>query len=261
MSPREAENRYTPRVTAYNYLHSDGTEHYMEPALLPDVITADGYQGVLIDDPLYVRLFWNSVLIALPILLGQLLVSPLAAYAFEMMRFKGKETLYFLYIMVMLMPLQLLMVPHYIAAEALGYNNTWWAIVLPGIFAPFGTFLIRQQLKGFDRSIFEAARLDGASEWRVFRHMALPGVTSAMAALAVLTFADCWNIVDQAVVFIKNSFDEPLSVYLSRLVAGNPGQIFAIACIYMFPAVIVFALGREQMAYGISLSAGEAAGL
>lgn len=260
MSAREAENRYTSQVTAYNYLHSKDGEHYMEMTILPDVLTGDSYRQALMDDPLTLRLFWNSVVIALPILLGQLIISPLAAFAFEMMRFRGKELLFGLYIVVMLMPLQLLMVPHYITAEFFGYNNTYWAIILPGIFAPFGTFLLRQQMKGMDRAQMEAARLEGASEWQLFWSVVLPSVKPTMAALTVLTFADCWNIVDQAVVFIKNSVAEPLSVYLSRLVTGDPGLVFAIACIYMFPALLVFIWGHENMAHGIALSALETGG-
>lgn len=258
MSVREAENRYTSSVTAYNYLHSEDGEHYVEATLIPDVLTVSGYRDAWLGDQTTLRLFWNSALLAVPILLGQLLVSPLAAYAFEMMRFRGKEALYFLYIIVMLMPLQLLMVPHYIAAEALGYNNTYWAIILPSAFAPFGTFLLRQQMKGLDRSQLEAARIEGANEWQVFRRAVLPSVRPTMAALTVLTFADCWNIVDQAVVFITDSFDQPLSVYLSQLITGSSGTIFATACVYMFPAVLVFLWGHDSMAHGITLSSMEA---
>ena len=258
MSIREAENRYTSSVTPYNYLHSKEGEHYAEATLVPDVLTVSSYRDALLGNQTTLRLFWNSVLLAVPILIGQLLVSPLAAYAFEVMRFRGKEVLYFLYIIVMLMPLQLLMVPHYIAAEALGYNNTYWAIILPSVFAPFGTFLLRQQLKGLDRSQLEAARIEGASEWQVFRRAVLPSVRPTMAALTVLTFADCWNIVDQAVVFITNSFNEPLSVYLSRLITDDSGTIFATACVYMFPAVLIFLWGHDSMVHGITLSSMEA---
>lgn len=257
LSAREASDRYTSKVTVGNYLHSEDGTHYFEVTLLPDIITASGYEDALLNNQVTVRMFWNSVLLAAPILLGQLIVSPLAAYAFEMMKFRGKEALYTLYVVVMLMPLQLLMVPHYITAEALGYNNTWWAIILPAIFAPFGTFLLRQQMKGMDRSRLEAARIEGANEWQVFCRVVMPTVRPTMAALAVLTFADCWNIVDQAVVFIKDSFNAPLSVYLSELVSGHPGLIFATACVYLFPAVLVFIWGHDSMAHGIALSSME----
>lgn len=73
-----------------------------------------------------------------------------------------------MYIIVMLMLIQILMVPHYITAEYFGYTDTWWAIILPAIFAPFGTFLLRQQLSGYDYTLIEAARVEGASELRIF---------------------------------------------------------------------------------------------
>lgn len=259
MSAKEASNRYSEQVTAYNIFSSTANEHYMDATFLPSVITMDGYQSTVLEDQSYLRLFWNSVFITIPILIGQLIVSPLAAYGFEMMKIKGKEVLYFLYIIVMLMPMQLLMVPHYIAAESFGYNNTWWAIILPGIFAPFGTFLLRQQLKGLDKTLIEAARVEGESEWRVFVRVALPSVKPTMAALAALTFAECWNIVDQAVVFIHDTYELPLSVYLSKIITQNSGTIFASACIYMVPAILVFVLSHEYLAYGIALSAGREA--
>lgn len=254
MSAREAEYRYTSHVTAYNVLHSKDGEHYADITLLPDLITAAAYESAVVDNPTYHRLFWNQALIALPILLGQLLISPLAAYGFEMLKFRRKEILYFVYIIVMLLPLQLLMVPHYIAAETFGYNGTYWAIILPGLFAPFGTFLIRQQLKGHNKATLEAARTEGASEWTVFRRAVLPVIKPTMAALAVLTFADCWNIVDQAVVFIKSTYEEPLSVYLSRLISDSPGLVFASACVFMLPAVLAFLLSHDYLAHGIALT-------
>lgn len=246
MDAQETAARYTGQVG-----------HYVEPTLWPDKLSLSAYEDALLNDPATTRLFLNSVLLTVPILLGQLVVSPLAAYAFEMAKFKGKEVLYTLYVVVMLMPMQLLMVPHYITAELLGYNNTWWAIILPAVFAPFGTFLMRQQMKGVDRSQLEAARIEGANEWQVFCKAVMPTVRSTMAALAILTFADCWNLVDQAVVFIKNTYDVPLSVYLSELASGQPGLICATACVYMFPAVLLFLWGHDSVAHGIALSSME----
>lgn len=256
MGVREAAARYGADVTPYNILHTGDTLiHYAEISLVPEVITLSSYDTALLREPLYHRLFWNSVLITVPILLGQLIISPFAAFGFESLRSKYKELLFFVYILVMLMPIQLLMVPHYITAEAFGYNNTYWAIILPGIFSPFGAFLIRQQLKGFDKSLLEAARTEGASEWLVFWKIVLPSLRPTMAALTILTFAECWNIVDQAVVFIKDTYNEPMSVYLSRIISSNPGLIFALSCVYMIPAIIIFLNGQDHLAHGIALSA------
>lgn len=256
MSAEEAKARYVEYVIPENADRTINGKHYVEPTLVPSEPKIAAYQLTIHEDKMFLRMFWNSVLITLPILIGQLLVSPLAAYAFEMIQWKYKEVLYFIYIIVMLMPIQLLMVPHYITAEYLGYNNTWWAIILPAMFAPFGTFLLRQQLAGLDRSLIEAARVEGASEWRIFKKVILPFMTPSISALAALTFVECWNIVDQAVVFIQNVFDEPLSVYLSRMIMGSPGLIFAAAVLFMIPAFAVFILSQEYLASGIAMSGG-----
>lgn len=256
MSAREAEARYSELVNADNQANSPDGKHYVEPTFIPSHITMDSYQKTLFEDKAYLRMFWNSVFITIPILVGQLIISPLAAYGFEMMKWKRKEVLYFIYIIVMLMPMQLLMVPHYITAEFFGYNNTWWAIILPAVFAPFGTFLLRQQLAGLDHSLIEAARVEGASEWGIFRRVILPIMKPSLSALAALTFVECWNIVDQAVVFIRDSFDEPLSVYLSKIITSSPGLVFAASVLFMVPALLVFLMSQDYLASGIALSSG-----
>lgn len=256
MHPLEVEARYTELVTAKNKDKAVDGRHYVEPTLLPDHVSLYSYNSTLYEDRAYLRLYWNSVMITLPILAGQLIISPLAAYGFEMMRCKFKETLFFTYIIVMLMPIQILMVPHYITAEYFGYTNTWWAIILPAIFAPFGTFLLRQQLAGFDFSLIEAARVEGASEWRIFRRVVFPLMKPSMSALAALTFVECWNIVDQAVVFIRDAFDEPLSVYLSKIVTSSPGLVFAASVLFMIPAFIIFLMSQDYIANGIVLAGG-----
>ncbi|MDO4754450.1 MAG: carbohydrate ABC transporter permease [Bacillota bacterium] len=257
MKADEAAARYVEYVIPENADRTVNGKHYVEPTLIPSRMTVEAYRLTIHEDKMFLRMFWNSVLITLPILIGQLLISPLAAYAFEMIRWKYKEVLYFVYIIVMLMPIQLLMVPHYITAESLGYNNTWWAIILPAVFAPFGTFLLRQQLSGFDRSLIEAARVEGATEGRIFVKVILPFMKPSISALAALTFVECWNIVDQAVVFIRDVFDEPLSVYLSRMIMGSPGLIFAAAVLFMVPAFAVFILSQEYLAGGIAMSGGK----
>lgn len=273
MEPEEAESRYAEYVEAD--AEESGSEtpgvaiaggegqtkklkkHYVEPTLIPSRPTLEAYRATVHEDRMFLRMFWNSVMITLPILIGQLVISPLAAYAFELMEWKKKEVLYFFYIIVMLMPIQLLMVPHYITAKMFGYENTWWAIILPAVFAPFGTFLLRQQLAGLDRSLIEAARVEGASEIRIFIKVILPMMKPSLSALAALTFVECWNIVDQAVVFIREVFDEPLSVYLSRMIEGSPGLIFTAAVLFMVPALCVFMLSQEYLAGGIAMSGGK----
>ena len=255
MSPDEIVNRYTSYVTESNaedYIVNN--VHYVRFGLIPDEPTLEQYTTLLTDSPTYLRMFWNSVLLVVPVLLGQCVIAPLAAYGFERMRWKYKEVLYFMYIIVMLMPTQILLVPNFIVAEWLHIRESYWAIILPAMFHPLGVFLIRQQLKNFPKECLEAAALDGATPWQTYRHIVRPNLRSVVAALVVLLFADNWNIVDQAVVFIHETFESPLSVYLGAVVSSSPGIFFAVSVFYMMPALLVFLFGQDHLTDGISMS-------
>ena len=148
------------------------------------------YLILLFKRPLYLRMMWNSLIITIPVLVGQLLLAPLAAYGFWQCRWKYKEILFYLYMIVMLMPLQLTLVPNYLVANWLGIQNSSLAIILPAMFQPLGVFLIRQQIQDFPQETLEAARLDGASEYRIYRSIVKPNLSSAIAAALILIFID-----------------------------------------------------------------------
>ena len=160
------------------------------------------YLILLFKRPLYLRMMWNSLIITIPVLIGQLLLAPLAAYGFWQCRWKYKEILFYLYMIVMLMPLQLTLVPNYLVANWLGIQNSSLAIILPAMFQPLGVFLIRQQIQDFPQETLEAARLDGASEYRIYRSIVKPNLSSAIAAALILIFIDNWNIVDLSLIHI-----------------------------------------------------------
>jgi len=238
MSSFEIASRYTSFFPAANHFGQTGIVHFADISFIPLWVTAEQCMKMLFGSPLVLGLFWNSVRLAVPILLGQLAVSAGAAYYFHVSRSRHKEKLFFVYIVVMLMPMQVSLVPNYIVAEFLGLQDSAWAIILPAVFHPFGAFLLRQFLVSLSPELLEAARLDGAGHRALFRHIILPLLRPAIAALAILTFIDSWNIVDQAVVFIRNGAGEPLSVYLSRFRAGGMDIAFAASCFYMLPAVL-----------------------
>lgn len=255
MSGPEIADRYTAEITEENtgdYISSD--IHFVRFSLIPQQPTLDQYRELLFNSPDYLRMFWNSVALVVPILAGQCLLAPLAAFGLENIRWKYKEAIYFGYIIVMLMPTQILLVPNFIVAGWLGIRENYLAIILPALFHPLGVFLVRQQLKNFPKECLEAAQLDGAGAYQAYRYIVRPNLTSVVAALAVLLFADNWNIVDQAVVFLKNTYYNPLSVYLGDVVTGDPGMFFAVSVFYLIPALIVFFLGQDYLAEGIALS-------
>ena len=169
-------------------------------------------------------------------------------------KWKYKEGLFFVYMIVMLMPMQLTLVPHYLVTGWLGIRHSWWAIILPAVFHPLGVFLIRQQIKEFPEECLEAARLDGAGEFQIYRKIMYPNMTGVISAMLILLFVDNWNIVDQAVVFIEDSYKFPMSVYLSQLLDGEAIVYYAASVVYMLPALFAFLMAKEYLIEGISMS-------
>lgn len=245
LSPQEVVNRYSSQVLPGNAdsLARDGL-HFVQMTLLPTEPTLAQYKEFLLKSPEQLRLFWNSVLLIVPILLGQLVVSVLAAYAFERSHWKYKEAVFAVYLVILLMPMQVTLVPNYITADLLGLLNSYWAIILPAIFHPLGVFLLRLQMKGFDKAWIEAAQDCGASEWQIFRRVILPNLCPGIMVVLVLTVAEYWNIIDQAIVFLDSTVKQPLSVSLSQMLAGESGIFFAASCIYVLPVLLVFGMGK-----------------
>jgi multiple sugar transport system permease protein len=244
---------YGSRLSAFD-LAEGITEKFRRILLIPNPVSLDQYAETLINQPSFIALLFNSLKIALPVTAGALLVGVLTAYGFTRWRWKYKEALFMVYIAVMLMPLQAVLVPNYIAASLLGIRRGYAAIILPGIFSPFGVFLMRQGMKAVPPAYFEAAEIDGAGSWYVLFRIVLPQMKSSAAALCMLVFIEYWNVVEQAVIFIDDFTKEPLSVYLSRLAVGRMGLIFAASCIYMFLPLWFLFSGQQDLEKGIELS-------
>jgi multiple sugar transport system permease protein len=255
MSSFEVVTRYSQIFTPANSFGQHSMVNFVEFSLIPNMVTLKQYISFFFDTPLYIGLFFNSLIITAPIVIGQIIIAVPAAYAFELSRYQFKEPLFFIYIIIMLLPLQVTLVPNFIVAEWLNINGTYWAIILPAVFNPFGVFLIRQFMKGIPKDYIEASKVDGAGHLRIFSLVISPLLKPAIAALALLTFVEYWNMVDQALVFINDEVEEPLSVFLSRMTDGTGmGVIFAASVFYMMPAVILFLMGRNYMFEGIRMS-------
>ncbi|TVX94662.1 carbohydrate ABC transporter permease [Paenibacillus agilis] len=222
--------------------------------LLPDKVSLEQYEKVLVDNPFFLKLFWNSVFLVVPIIVGQTIVAALAAYAFSKLRFRGREVLFIVYVLTMLMPFQVTLVPNYIMADQLGLLNSPSAIILPGIFAAFGVFMLRQFMLQIPYAYIEAAKMDGAGHIRIFHTIIFPMVRPGLAALAILLFVDYWNMVEQPLIFIDDPFEQPLSVYLSAINNDERGVAFAASMLYMTPMVLLFLYAESYFIEGIQLS-------
>ncbi|MFD0618034.1 carbohydrate ABC transporter permease [Paenibacillus sp. GCM10027629] len=222
--------------------------------IFPDWLSFHQYAEVLVHKPMFLQMFWNSVWLVTPIIVGQVLVASLAAYAFAKLRFWGRDKLFVIYLMTMIMPFQVTLVPNYIIVEKLGLMNTTSAIILPGIFSAFGVFMLRQFMLHIPNSYIEAAKMDGAGQLRIFYKIIVPLIQPGIAALIVLLFVDNWNMVEQPLIFLEDAFKQPLSLYLSRINEGARGVAFAASVLFMAPMVLLYLYAESYFVEGIQLS-------
>jgi len=255
MTGFEIQNRYSINVlpgNSFYVLEAFPQFNFVRMTLVPAWVTLQQYWDLLRNTG-YIVALWNSISITLPAVVGQVVVCVPAAYAFEFCKWKHKEKLFFVYIVVMLMPLPVVLVPQFVMVGFLGISESVLAVILPAVFAPFGVFLLRQFMKTIHIEFIEAAKLDGAGQIRIVVSIIAPLLKPAIAALAMLVFIDYWNVVDQAIVFITDPQYLPLSVILPRL-AGNYDIIFAASAFYMLPVMLVFLYGQEHLMEGMKMS-------
>ena len=219
---------------------------------IPDKVSLSQYITVLFKSPDYLLKFWNSVILVVPIVVLQVGVASITAYGFTSWRGKVRSFLFFFYVILMLMPYQVTLVPNYLVSQWLGILNTRWAIIFPGMFAPFSVFLLTKFMRRIPASLIEAAKLDGSSEWQIFKDICLPQCRSALYSIAILVFIDYWNMVEQPIVLLPDASKQPLSVYLSTINANEVGLAFAIATIYMVPCILLFLHGEDYLVEGIA---------
>lgn len=223
---------------------------------IPDIVSFEQYITVLLKSPEYLLKFWNSIILVLPIVLFQLVVATMAAYGFSRYRGKIRDMVFFLYIILMLMPYQVTLVPNYLVSDWLNILDTRWAIWLPGIFSPFAVFLLTKYMRRIPVGIIEAAEIDGAGEFQIFTSISVPLCKSALCSAAILVFIDYWNMVEQPLILLKDEEMHPLSVYLSKINSGELGLAFCVATIYLIPSLFVFLYGEDYLVEGITYQGG-----
>ena len=221
---------------------------------IPDKVSFGQYMTALLRSPEYLLKFWNSMILVVPIVIAQVGIASFAAFSFTRYQGRLKNFLFFFYIVLMLMPYQVTVVPNYLVSDWTGLLNTRWAIIFPGAFAPFSVFLLTKFMRRIPASLIEAAKLDGANEWQVFTGICLPQCRSALYSIAILVFIDYWNMVELPIILLPDAAMQPLSVYLSTINAGEVGVAFAVAVVYMIPLLFLFLHGEEALVEGITHS-------
>lgn len=210
----------------------------------PNPIQWSNYQKVWTGDHSLVRYFANSIIVAIPRVLGELLTASMAGYAFARLRFRGRDGLFLLYLGTSIVPVQLLLVPRFMFFSELGLYDTLLALILPGMFTVLGTFLMRQYFSGLPGELAEAAKLDGAGEWRIFWSVYLPLARPVLASLGILGFVWSWNDYEGPLIMLSSDRKYTIPLGLTQFVSENgalsAGLAMAASVCATVPIILVF---------------------
>lgn len=222
--------------------------------LVPQYMTLRSYVELLLDSPDFFVIFWNSCRQVFPILAGQILIGMPAAWAFARFRFRGRRILFFLYMLLMIMPFQVTMVSNYIVLSKLSLMDTHLALIVPGIFSTFPVFIMEKFFKAIPEAVLDAAKVDGAGALQIFMKIGLPlGIPGIMSS-SILCFLEYWNAIEAPMTFLKTKSKLPLSLYLPDITTEELSVSFTASVVMMIPAILIFAWGRDYLQQGIEES-------
>ena len=228
------------------------------PRWIPEVFAWENYSIAWNSVP-FGRFYLNSVIVAVAVTLLQIGTASLAAFAFARLRFRGRDTLFFIYLIALMIPFAILLLPNFIIVNRLGWFDTYAALIIPPAFSAFSTFLMRQYFRSIPYELDEAARMDGASSLRIWWQIILPNSLPVLGALAVFVFLGIWNSLLWPLVVTNST--EMLTVPVG--LTFFQGQYYvrwellmAAAVIAMLPVLVVYFFAQNWFIKGMSVNAG-----
>ena len=209
------------------------------------------YKNVFKSIPV-VKYFLNSIIVAGVTSVGQVIISALAGYGFARFKFKGSEALFFIFIITMMVPPQVNIVPLFYIMSKLGWINTYQAMIVPGLFGGLGVFLMRQYFLNFSKEMEDASKIDGCNDFQIFYKIALPCAVPALATLFIFTFVTTWNSFMWPLIVTNTDSMRTLAVGLAVFKGTFReitlwGELTACACICSVPVIAVFMAGKKYL--------------
>ena len=223
------------------------------PRLIPRSVTFEHYRTVFAGLNMR-RYLFNSAGIALTVTAVSLVVNSMAGYAFAKLRFRGRDSLFRFLGAGLVIPVQVAMLPLFLLMKQLGLINTWWGVIIPTLASIFGIFLIRQYAVGIPDDLLDAARVDGASEFRIYRSVVLPVITPILATLAIWTFLTTWNDFMWPLIVLSDDAKYTLPVALANLSGEHVQDVelmMAGSVVTVVPVLLVFLLLQRYYIQGV----------
>ena len=226
---------------------ADGYAHW---PLLPQYPTLRGHIELMLDEPEFFVMFWNSMSYAVLAVLGQL-IGVGAAWAFSRYEFPLKKVIFAMYIALMLMPFQVTMIGQYLQLDSFHLMDTRWALILPLAFSTLPVFILTKFFEAIPEGVLEAARIDGANEGIIFLKIGLPLSIPGLLSAGVLGFLESWGMIEQPMTFLRSQRLWPLSLYLPQVTENSMGRALAASAITLLPPLLVFLCGQKYLVQGI----------
>ena len=227
------------------------------PTLFPAQPQWSNYREVFAVMPFW-RMFFNSVLYAGCISAGQVFFCSLAGYAFARLRFRGRDTLFVLYLGTLMVPLTVTVIPQFILMRTAGLTDTPWAMIVPGLFgSAFGTYLMRQFFRTLPDELEEAAILDGCTPWQIYWRILLPHAKPAVMVLAVLTWVNVWNDFLWPLLMIQRNSISTLTLGLVRMQGEYVSRwpvLMAASVLILLPLLFVYVIAQRAFIRGIAVT-------
>jgi multiple sugar transport system permease protein len=225
------------------------------PDLLPKDFTFQNYIRLFSTTPV-VRWLFNTFIIAATITVFHLLFDSMAGYAFAKRQFPGKNVLFWLVLSTLTVPAQVTLIPVFFLLKNLNLLDSYPGVILPGFADVFGVFLMKQYIQTLPNELESAGRVDGASEWQIYRHIILPLCAPALAVLAIFTFQRYWNGFILPLVVLRDSFKYPIQVGLATLQGEfntDYGMLMTGAAVAAVPMMLVFFAFQRYFVQGIRI--------
>jgi multiple sugar transport system permease protein len=225
------------------------------PTFLPKEPTTNNYDRLFgqLDFP---RFFFNSSVVALVVTVGNVLFCPMLGYALAKLEWRGKRLIMGLVLATLMVPAGITLIPNFVLMRNLGLVNTYPGLILPFLVGPFGVFLTRQFMYGIPDELLEAARIDGANEWRTFWQVVMPITAPVLATLGILTFLGSWNSFIYPLVMAQEPNMYTLPVALATFATGqyqaDHGMLMAGSLVLILPVLVIFVLLQRWITEGIA---------
>ena len=221
-----------------------------------DALTLENYFETFRVVP-FGRYYFNSIFVTVTVTIGRVLISSLAAFAFARLRFRGRDAIFLFYLATLMIPFPVTLIPNFLIVKNLGWYDTYWALIVPGLFSVFSVFLLRQYYRSLPLDLDEAARIDGASSLRIWWQVIVPLSGPVLATLAIFDFQGVWNDFLWPLVVTTSEEVRTLPVGLAAFVGQYTTSwnlLMAGAVIALLPVLLIYMLAQNWVVKGITLS-------